>query len=156
MLLVIGAAVVVVFLLAAGVVVLREINQTTEVEAAPSYSSAEATAFVISGLPDETLRRMRRSEVQGLVDFCLGLLERAGVALGARRPKGDELGGEEMVLDVDGLAQAMRQGMNVATSDSDLEEVAGRFLEYLSAIGAIGKPCDDDLPDADPGSPISP
>src|SRR5438128_2191609 len=122
-------------LIAAGWVVLHEVNNTTEVEAAPGYSVPEAATFVISRLPDESLRRMKRSEVERLVGYCLDLLERAGVALASRRPGGDELEGDEMVLDVDGLAIAMRDGTTVDTDDDDLFEVAAAFLEYLSAIG---------------------
>ena len=139
-LLVLGAVLLAVILVVAAVVVIREVNRVTEVEAAPGYSVPEATSFVISRLPERSLRRMRRSEVERLVRFCLGLLERAGVALATRRPEGDELEGEEMVLDVDGVARAMREGTTLDTSDDDLEEVAAGFLEYLAVIGAVGEP----------------
>jgi hypothetical protein len=148
-LLLIGALVVIVFLLTAAAVVVREANHTTEVEAAPGYSLAEATAFVISRLPDATLRRMRRSEVERLVAYCLGLLERAGVALNSRRPQGDELEGEEMVLDVKGLTRAMGESTSASTAETDLALVAGGFLEYLSFIGAVG----DEMEGLEPRQP---
>ena len=93
---------------------------------------------MISRLPDASRRRLRRSEVVHLTGFCLGLLERAGVALTTRRPQGDELEGEEMVLDVDGLVQAMEEGTAAETAPEDLVEIASAFLEYLSGIGAVG------------------
>jgi hypothetical protein len=135
---------IVVFLVAAAIVVVREVNEVTEVEAAPGYAVPEAREFVITRLPDQTLRRMRRSEVERLVRYCLGLLDQAGVALTSRRPGGDELEGADLVLDVAGLARAMRDGTTVEVSEEDLEEVAGAFLEYLAAIGAVGEPTDEE------------
>src|SRR5205823_854779 len=129
---------IVVFLIAAAIVVVREVNEVTEVEAAPGYTVPDAREYVISRLPDETLRRMRRSDVERLVRYCLSLLEQAGVALTSRRPGGDELEGADLILDVAGLARAMRDGTTVDASQQDLEEVAGGFLEYLAAIGAVG------------------
>ena len=142
-LIMIGVVVFAGLLVAVAVVVFREANELTEVEAAPGYSVSEATDFVITRLPEATQRRMRRSEVERLVGFCLGLLERAGMALHARRPQGDELEGEELVLDVDGVVLAMREALDPATKDDDLAEVASGYLEYLSAIGAVGEPADD-------------
>ena len=131
--------VILVLLGVACAVVFREVNRTTEVEAAPGYSVDEAVGFVIECLPAESLTRLRRSEVHRLVSFGLGLLERAGVALTSRRrPAGDELEGEEMVLDVDGVVRAMREGTTVEVTDDDLAAVAAGFLQYLEAIGAVG------------------
>jgi hypothetical protein len=136
MLIVIGALVGVFLLVAVAVVVVREVNATTEVEAAPGYSLPEAVTFVRerTGLPGTV--------VEPLTRYCLGLLEKAGVALSAQRPSGDELDGEEMVLDVDGLARAMAEGTAVPAGDDDRWAVAEAFLEYLAAIGAVGDEAD--------------
>ena len=138
-LLAIGGVVLAALLTMVVVVVLREANQVTEVEAAPGYSVPEATDFVIERLPDASLRRMRRSEVQRLTGYCVGLLETAGMALSSSgRPEGDELEGAELVLSVEGLSRAMREGTAETTSEDDVHEVAQCFLEYLAAIGAVG------------------
>lgn len=134
-----GSLLVLAVLMAAAVVVFREANHTTEVEAAPGYSLPEATAFVIGRLPDPSLRRLRRSEVERLVAYCLGLLERAGLALDTRRPQGDELEGAELVLEVHGLETAMRDETAVLVADEDRAEIARAFMEYLVAIGAVGE-----------------
>lgn len=139
MLLILGAVAVALLLIAVGWVVLREVNSTTEVEAAPGLSVAEATEFVISRLPDDSKRRMRRSQVERLVGYCTNLLESAGMALFWRRPRGDELGDSDLVIDRDGLARAMRDNTAVEAAEEDLRLVAEAFLEYLVAIGALGE-----------------
>ena len=141
-LLLIGAAGVLVVLVAVVVVVFREVNQTTEVEAAAGYSLPEAVEYVVALLPDEAKRALRRSDVERMVAFCAGLLERAGLALTSRRPTGDELDGEEMVLDARGLVQALREGCALETDDATRAAVAAAFLQYLAAIGAVGDAAD--------------
>ena len=142
MLLTAAAVAVVVILVVVAAVVLREVNRTTEVEAAPGYSAPEATEFVITALSDEAKRRLRRSEVERVVGYCLGLLERGGVALTARRPRGDELEGNDLVLDADGVARALTDEVPIDMDPADRTAVAVAFLQYLEAIGAVGGEAD--------------
>ena len=139
MLLLLVAFLIILALTAVCVVVVREVNRTTEVEAAPAYSLPEATDFVIARLDQVALRRLRRSDVERLVRYCLSLLESAGMALSTSRPQGEELAGEELVLDTDGLARAMTEGTTVVAEPADRQAIAAAFIEYLVAIGAVGE-----------------
>ncbi len=136
----IGAAAVVVFAIAAGVVG-REAHRLDAVAPRSVYMIDEVVEFVAEYLPQATQARLTPDELEQLLTFHMRWLHAKGLQptnVVDRRQDIDTLvvvGEDDLVAHL--LAQAEAAGIEIL-DDVDVVNVVDAHLAYFDAIGAVG------------------
>lgn len=136
----IGAAAVVVFAIAAGVVG-REAHRLDAVAPRSVYMIDEVVEFVAEYLPQATQARLTPDELEQLLTFHMRWLHAKGLQptnVVDRRQDIDTLvvvGEDDLVAHL--LAQAEAAGIEII-DDVDVVNVVDAHLAYFDAIGAVG------------------
>ena len=136
----IGAAAVVVFAIAAGVVG-REAHRLDAVAPRSVYMIDEVVEFVAEYLPQATQARLTPDELEQLLTFHMRWLHAKGLQptnVVDRRQDIDTLvvvGEDDLVAHL--LAQAEAAGIEII-DDVDVVNVVDAHLAYFDAVGAVG------------------
>jgi hypothetical protein len=136
----VGAAAVVVFAIAAGVVG-REAHRLDAVAPRSVYMIDEVVEFVAEYLPPDTQAHLTPAELEQLLTFHMRWLHAKGLQptnVVDRRQDIDTLvvvGEDDLVAYL--LAQADENGIEIV-DDVDVVNVVDAHLAYFEAIGAVG------------------
>lgn len=136
----IGAATVVVFIIAA-VVVGREAHRLDAVAPRSVYLIDEVVEFVAEYLPPETQARLTPAELEQLLTLHMRWLHAKGLqptnVIDRRQDIADLVivGEDDLVAHL--LGEAERAGIDVL-DDVDVVNVVDAHLAYFEAIGAVG------------------
>ena len=136
----IGAATVVVFIIAA-VVVGREAHRLDAVAPRSVYLIDEVVEFVAEYLPPETQARLTPTELEQLLTLHMRWLHAKGLqptnVIDRRQDIADLVivGEDDLVAHL--LGEAERAGIDVL-DDVDVVNVVDAHLAYFEAIGAVG------------------
>ena len=137
----VGAAAVVVFAIAAGVVG-REAHRLDAVAPRSVYMIDEVVEFVAEYLPTDTQAHLTPAELEQLLTFHMRWLHAKGLQptnVVDRRQDIDTLvvvGEDDLVAYL--LAQAEEHGIEIV-DDVDVVNVVDAHLAYFEAIGAVGR-----------------
>lgn len=125
-------------MVASGIYVLKRAPYTTRYEAASTFDTTEAIAYVWSEIPTELRERIGRDGVKAILAFELDYLKQSGAVLNGRRTKKPA---EPRVL---GSPQSIdyilkrADGSGIEVTPEDVHTIIGAEIAYLGSIGAVG------------------
>ena len=109
----------------------------------PRFDLTQAVAFVAEALPAEEAGELTHDDVRRLLSWHVDHLEAVGVVLEEGEPTEGvpvALAGESSIAAL--TVRARREGHEY--SEAHIRAVIAAEVAYLQAIGAIGKPAEDD------------